>query len=543
MSSGLMARYQKSRRSSLTLYRRPVTSNDRIRGILHAVSLDPLPPADPGPPPKSDLRLHVPCDDGVPQTIQLVKRKERQSSSTKLEPLPPLSRTVDAEFLALLEKKVSLCCFQCDFSDSDIDQQNRAVKQSALQEILAIYSEHKLAVQLPMEVNVTVLSMCESNIFRQLPVADPIVLLTDQIPVFQDQEMQHISLCYKILQKLIVLTEKNSIVTMDFARKLMKCFNSPDLDEREMLANVMYMLYQLHTSHSSEFISRIGVLLTEYREGIIPPFCVIPCLVFLSRLLQAMTQSLPPVFFEVCTQSVLQLLATRHVVLFFPIFSKFVVMLASFNESMAMRTVQMVVLHWPSTCPSKQECFINLMTDVIPYLTRDDFMKHVRMIFTMYQNCASSTAKVVDASLRLWRENELRPHILEKTKVIFPMLFYAYLDISKNHWSAAIQTKVLSVLKTMQCLDSVVYQDLMARANDIVPRPEDSKAQRNWAIIARTAARVDRNVDVSQTLGEIQMQFNSYLQESIGSRRTIKSGNALVNARVVVPSPNHPTWS
>lgn len=551
----MISRYQKARRSSLTLYVRPVTSTPNIRGIIHTASLQPMPILDPTPPPPDhaarpqskppracDLAIPEADDDGVPQTIQLVCSSGRHSDAPRLEILPPLSRTVDNAFLELFERKMKICTTKCDFGSPNADIENKSIKQTTLTEILGIYSEPRFAKQLPIEAHMQVLEMCKTNIFRQLPTVDPVVLSSEILPTFQDPAMQHIMFCYKIIQKLIAVTDKNSIVKMNLGKQFLKQFNSPDIDERDALANILYLMAQAKPKRTTEIITSVGVMLTEYREGILPPFCVFPCLTFLIRILNSTAQSIPQVFFDVCRKNVLELLSTRHLVSFFPSFHKLMVTLAALHTHMASATMERAARLWPSTSPSKQECVINLITDVIPHLGREYFLKHVKMIFYVYQNCAFSTAKVVDASLRVWQETDIRPRIMERTKVIFPIIFDAYLTISKSHWCPGIQTKVLSVLKTMQCLDSTTYEDLMARANGLLPaNPEENKTQRNWAVIARAAARADRSVNVSQVLGEIQMQFNG--GNSLLSIHSVQSGVTRSTAKLFIPSSaSVPVW-
>ena len=541
---GLMARYNRARRSSLSLYSRPSSLPHKIKGLLHLEVLEPMAPQSSDEQTVSSVQQPI-VDDDVPDTIKLVKTSARNVNQQKFERLPPLSRTVDNAFLDLFSRKIQLCCSKCDFSGSPVDNENRDIKKTTLNEFLTMYGELKFASHLPMDVHMQILSMCKSNIFRQIPIVNPEVLSSDHLPKFEDPEMQHISLCYKLLQKVIGVTEKGSVVTCDLAVQLMKLFNSPDIDEREYLANLVYMIYQSMPQSSADILTRVGILLVEYREKMIPPFCVIPSLIFLLRVFNSPTQAVVSRFFDVYNKGVLQLLSTPHLVSFFPHFSKLVTTVAASNARMASRTIELAIAQWPSTKPSKQECFVDIVTDLLLHVSRKEFSRMVKTIFQFYENCAHSTARVVEASFRVWQESGMRPKIMEHTKTIFPLVFNTYVAVSKTHWNSAIQTKALSVLKTMQSLDSKTYEDLIVRSTHLAPQPRtENNMQKKWALIARAAATADRSVNISQVLGEIQIHFNSSVLATSQSSVT-RSSMTRSMPKVVVPlahGASSPSW-
>ena len=524
-----MARYTQQRRSSLTLSTRPTSLPSRFKGLLHQQILDPIAKTPSGDEQAESAEEPL-CDD-VPDVVQLVNSAAATFERRRFERLPQLSRTVDPAFLDLLSRKINICCSKCDFSSPNTDNENKEIKTATLTEFYCMYHELKFATRLPMDVHMQIFSMCKTNIIRQIPIVDPRVLSSDSLPKFQDLEMMHLSLCYKILKQMISVCDKTPLINMEFVVQLLKLFSAPDMNEREELAALLYSIYQIRSENSQEILNRVGLLLMEYKEKVIPPFCVVPSLIFLFRVFNNPNQPVSPVFYNVYKTYVLPLLSTQHLVLFFSPFNSLATSVASMSASMARIIIEHAVCQWPSTKPSKQECFVNLVTDVLCHLGRKDIVRMAKPIFRMYEMAAHSTARVVEASFRIWNTKELRPKLLEYTKVIFPLVFSTYVSVSKTHWNTAIQTKALAVLKIMHSLDSKTYDELVARMTHLAPQSRaENNRQKKWAIIARAAAFVDRDVNISQILGEIQMQFNaSRITQSVASMT--KS-----TPRVVIPA-------
>jgi hypothetical protein len=167
---------------------------------------------------------------------------------------------------------------------------------------------------------------------------------------------------------------------------------------------------------------------------------------------------------------------------------------------------------FPLRAPSKQVDWVVWITRLAEMVGEQDFPLVVKPLFMFYARLARSlSSKVVEASFKIWTNIALIPRIIDYTREVFLLLHPSIMQTMRDHWKRSTQLHCLSTLAQMQDLDPYIFQELnLAPKKKQQPLPVDEtlgvKAN-NWKLIARAAAKRDRDLSLKQAIRGIDQIF------------------------------------
>lgn len=169
---------------------------------------------------------------------------------TVIELLPPLREVALSERPTLFLRKIQLCCFLCDFSDTFKCVYEKEIKRQTLYELFDIIQSGSFKFS---EYQEELIQMISVNIFRCLPPAHHGNSGTEAVDPedddkYLDPSWPHLQLVYEILLRYIVSPETDIKIAKRyidhiFVLKLLDLFESEDQREREYLKTILHRIY------------------------------------------------------------------------------------------------------------------------------------------------------------------------------------------------------------------------------------------------------------------------------------------------------------
>ncbi|OHT03311.1 phosphoprotein phosphatase [Tritrichomonas foetus] len=562
----LLSRYSDKRGSALSVTKRSNSSTALQKIAYHTArvaTLEPIKEATSSPEPKRSADDII-DEQGIPNTLMTVQQvKQKHHHDIQVPQLQPLPQNIDSSAFPLIEKKLELCSILPDFTDVDADKLAKNTKTMTLKELMNVFNSPVVVPILSPAIISKFFDMIKANLNRGLPAIPKKYLCFDDEPPLVDIAWPHLSLVYTVLQKFQEISPKNENFNDDFVNLLLNLLHAPDINERDKVVEIFIKYLDTYPDKEPYIFKRIGYFLIGYKEKVYDPFCVIPCLrIFLTRFKlnsppitnnSSNNNNKPPpvvnekhlAFFK---QSILPLYSSQHIFSYYPLLTETFDFFIKQDISMCTFIFRTVVKGFPEARPSKQILFIQMLNFLVERTDPSDFEKIAVKLFTLYARCSQSCHyKVVDASFQIWGNVSIIPKILDNTSVIYPIVYANFNRTMKEHWSNRAQNAALNTLKSMHDTDPFMFDELnqnTQKKGNIMPEKDNAALQlhKNWAMVARTAAKVDRNVNLVRILADIQIKFNSNNNDMVAKKppnRPIAKTNSNASPAPKIVSPGN----
>ena len=524
----LLSRYATRKNSALTFHKRSLSSSALQKIAYHTTRVATLEPIKDAEETKAKYARGAddPIDDiGIPNTLMTVPIvKQKHHKDIVFPDLEPLPVTVSPATLDLIEKKLELCSTLCDFTDPDVDKDAKVTKANALKELANIFCSPMNIRDLNAAVMDKFFDMIMTNVLRGRPEIPRIYLFWNDEPMMTDNAWPHLSLVYRLLNGYRDIQPKDPRFSdWEFMRKFTPLFAAADMKERDEVLRLFLNCVTVCPSYEKELLKELAFLLVEYREGRADPFCVSPVLRYVLEKVKVNGANVE-VYNSFVTKFILPLVACQHLMSFYGLITQIFDALMEIKEDLAPVYLRHVLKCWPESKPSKQVLYINLINFLVERLDPSVFEEETKPVFHLYARCAMSChAKVADASFQIWQNVKIIPMIIDSSKAIFPIVFNILHRTMKEHWSTRVQNAALNCLKNLHELDPFMFDELtqiQKKGQVTGPDPAGVVLHKNWATVARAAARVDREFNLAKILADIQIRFNvSAIQTSVSMRK------------------------
>ncbi|OHT16797.1 phosphoprotein phosphatase [Tritrichomonas foetus] len=520
MSVMLLSRYSNKRSSALSIKKRSASSTALQKLAYHTsryATLEPISEATTPAVPKSKSMSSIdePVDEVIPNTLMTVELvKQKHHKDIQLPSLPNLPATIDNNAFPLIEKKLDLCCTLCDFTDTDVDRSAKSIKTQTLKELMNVFDSPTVVKNVSDSLLDSFFKMIKINLNRGLPSIPKKYLFYDDEPMMVDIAWAHLSNVYQLISKYQQINPRDKRFDHDYLNLMYSLLHAPDINERDFIVSFFTLYLETFPDQENSVLEKLSNILVGYRDKVYDPFCVIPCLrIFQTRfkLKTEIDQNHLKFFYK----AILPLHNAKHIFSYYNLLSDIMSFLISLDNELSMKIFFIVLKSWPEARPSKQILFINMINFIIERVPPEKFEKVAKPLFSLYARCSQNCHyKVVDASFQIWGNVTILPMILDNTRIIYPIVYPWFNKTMKEHWSNRTQNAALNTLKSMHDTDPFMFDELSQNQNQKkgAPPPIDPKAaqlHKNWALVARSAAKVDKNVNLARILAEIQIKFNT----------------------------------
>lgn len=474
----------------------------------------------------TDEKSEDPLDDVgvVTATITTIPQIHyKHHEDLVLQNVPPMKNL--SSDIDLLIKKFDLCMHMCDFADPDVDVSAKRVKQNNLQEIDNLFADEKNVniVASNQQASDKLFEMIYTNLFRGIPSTKTMYLIYDHEPPIVESTWPHLQYVYSILLKYQKAKPKDSHLSSTFLQKMYTLLEAPDLQERSCVLDFLREYVKAYPDQIPKILYHFEAIARDYVDRSITPFPIMPILNFFLGLIKEPNSNqnyeLYTKFFD---NAIIPLISAQHILSYTTIMTEIFDLFIDADSNYAIKIIKKLVAAWPQSCPSKQQGFISFINNATGKLTPDDFKIACPIVFGLYAKVArSSHGKIVQASLRIWSDVKIIPMIMDNTALIFPIIFPSIQNVMKNHWNPQARNMALEVLTSMHDYDPFVFDELSQQQlnNNLNEKSNNKDASsaigatmqppkhRNWAMIARMAARRDNDMNLARVLADIQVKF------------------------------------
>ncbi|XP_073276634.1 serine/threonine protein phosphatase 2A 57 kDa regulatory subunit B' beta isoform-like [Primulina huaijiensis] len=420
------------------------------------------------------------------------------SPTGSIENQPMFRDVAVTERQSLFMRKLQICCFLFDFSDTLKMVREKEIKRQTLVELVDfIQSGSGKITESNQEEMIRMVSV---NIFRCLPPAshenygsenaDP-----EEEDQYVDPSWPHLQLVYELLLRYIVSSDTDTKIAKryidhSFVLKLLDLFDSEDPREREYLKTILHRIYGKFMVHrpfirkainnifyrfiyETERFSGIGELL-EILGSIINGFAL-PMKeehkLFLVRALIPLHKSKP--------------VATYHHQLSYCI-TQFV----EKDYKLADTVIRGLLKYWPVTNCQKEVLFLGELEEVLEATQASAFQRCMVPLFRQIAHCLNSSHfQVAERALFVWNNEHIVSLIAQNRGIILPIIFEALEKNVQSHWNQVVHDLTVNVRKMFMAMDAELFDECKRHYAQKQARTWELEEQRElkWRRLAAVA--------------------------------------------------------
>ncbi|KAF5959371.1 hypothetical protein HYC85_000580 [Camellia sinensis] len=398
------------------------------RGQRKVSKAEPIEPPSSNYPPPSVIVNHAsrtsvgpPSSAPNSQPLSMVA----PPNSGVVEVLPMLKDSPPQDRHVLFLRKLQICCFSFDFSDTLKSVREKEIKRQTILELIDLVQSGTCKLNETLQEEL--IRMISVNIFRCLPPAshensgteagDP-----EEDDVYLEPSWIHLQLIYELLLRYVVSNETDTKVAKryidhSFVLKLLDLFDSEDPREREYLKTILHRIYgkfMVHRPHSG-----IGELL-EILGSIINGFALPMKEEHKLFLVRALIPLHKPKSISVYHQQLLYCI------------TQFVEKDYKLADTVIRGT-------WPVTNCGKEVLFLGELEEVLEATQPPEFQRCMVPLFRQIGRCLNSSHfQVAERALFLWNNEHVVSLIAQNRQVILPLIYEALEKNMRGHWNQAV---------------------------------------------------------------------------------------------------------
>lgn len=461
------------------------------------------------------------CDmDDIPKAKKVI-------SDIKLPDLPPIPDPKDAGFRDALVAKFDLINTPLHFEDTDSDLSAKEVRLTTINQVFNLSTKPS---EMSKDDTYYLFDALCKVVFRDVERVKAIHMSSDDLVTFTEPQMGQLSLCYQsILNLMPVIPEK---FDERFIGKLIDRFFVPDVSERNTLSQFVVSIVKNAPELKQSTIKRCCNVMIDYIDKRKTPHVLLPCLTVICELIKGEKVLTP--YADIYKNYILLGITFPHFQSCADRMQELIELFIEKEPTVVIPTLQYLLRHFPQTRSNKTIALLNTTAKVIAKISQKEFKIYWRQIFDVFMRASCSPQiKVVNASYAIWKNIAIEPMIMDNARKIFPAIYPLLMKALSAKWSSDIETVINEILSAMNRIDSFVFQDLCrqkgAKGSAQSAAPPNDRLK-NWATIARGAARTDRDLNLALKLAEIQKTFSATQQlttyaSQMGSKSSMSSGS------------------
>ncbi|KAH0798351.1 phosphoprotein phosphatase [Histomonas meleagridis] len=418
--------------------------------------------------------------EATPFNVKTPIKKDDQPDLSDYKTIPAHLPPIDSsKFANVFSQKIRVCSYICDFSDDQADIDLKKLKKSYLEEIIAL-------------INSQALSSKNHEKGGTLSVSP--------IP---DHPNSHLPLIYKVLALTYhVFGKYDDIFNFEFIRTLFQYLRSSNVKERKTVSTILEHYIFCSKQHKDLIYPMLIQELESSNYNSSPPFSIGVVLELFYHIFQRFIISNQE--FSELFNEILRILRHPYFCMFSDEYRCLIDFLTDVSPNILPRVVSSIIQHWPMTDSNKETIFIYLTLDLIPKMKVKTLSPFINRIFSIYGHCTSSLSlQVSEAAIKLWTITKFENVIYEFSAQAITFMFEPILNASKEHWSKQIREYAEQVLRIMPRINPRAF-----RSKCSTNESNDNNELKKWALIARTASKNDRDINLGNKLSEITVIFS-----------------------------------
>ncbi|XP_009358742.2 serine/threonine protein phosphatase 2A 57 kDa regulatory subunit B' beta isoform-like [Pyrus x bretschneideri] len=420
--------------------------------------------------------------------------------SGTIEPLPMFRDVPVSERQHLFLRKLQVCCFQFDFSDTLKTPREKEIKRQTLLELVDFIQSGSGKITETCQEEM--IKMVSVNIFRCLPPAshensgqentDP-----EEEELYLEPSWPHLQLVYELLLRYIVSSDTDTKVAKryidhSFVLKLLDLFDSEDPREREYLKNILHRIYgkfMVHRPFIRKAINNIFyrfIYETERHSGIAE------LLEILGSIINGFALPMKEEHKLFLVRALIPLHKPKSIGMYHQQLSYCIIQFVEKDYKLADTVVRGLLKYWPVTNCQKEVLFLGELEEVLEATQAAEFQRCMVPLFRQIARCLNSSHfQVAERALFLWNNEHIVNLIAQNRKVILPIIFEALEMNIQNHWNQAVHGLTVNVRKMFLEMDAELFDECQRQLSEREVRAREVEEEREltWKKLSDAAAQ------------------------------------------------------
>ncbi|CAH1443805.1 unnamed protein product [Lactuca virosa] len=398
----------------------------------------------PGPNPSSDVTVNHASRSAIVIDQQPIVRPPLTTISTSppqpgvVEILPMLKDVPVADRHVLFLKKLQICSYIFDFTDTLKNTMEKEIKKQNLLELVELVQSGSSKMNEIMQGEM--IKMISLNIFRCLPPQAHENTGTENLDpeeddMFLDPSWPHLQVVYELLLRYVVSSDTDTKVAKrylnhSFVLNLLDLFDTEDPRE------------QRHPG-ISELLEILGSIINGFAVPMKEEHKL-----FLSRAL-------------------IPLHKPKSVNLYHQQLSYCVTQFVEKDYKLADIVIKGLLKYWPVTNCGKEILFLGELEEVLDATQPVEFQRVMLPLFTRIGRCINSTHfQVAERALFLWNNERVVTLIAQNRHMILPIIFESLEKNIQGHWNQSINELTTNVRRMFIEMDPDLFEECQTRYMD-----------------------------------------------------------------------------
>ncbi|XP_021753656.1 serine/threonine protein phosphatase 2A 57 kDa regulatory subunit B' beta isoform-like [Chenopodium quinoa] len=418
--------------------------------------------------------------------------------SGSVEALPMFKDVPAAERQNLFLRKLQICCYQFDFTDTLKSVREKEIKRQTLMELIEFIQSGSGKIH--ETVQDEMIKMVSINIFRCLPptshentgveATDP-----EEEEPFLEPSWPHLQLVYELLLRYVVSQDTDTKVAKryidhSFVLKLLDLFDSEDPREREYLKTILHRIYgkfMVHRPFIRKAINNIFyrfIYETERHSGIGE------LLEILGSIINGFALPMKEEHKLFLVRALIPLHKPKPVGLYHQQLSYCITQFVEKDYKLADTVIRGLLKYWPVTNCQKEVLFLGELEEVLEATQSAEFQRCMVPLFRQIARCLNSPHfQVAERALFLWNNEHIVSLIAQNRTMILPIIFEALEKNIQSHWNQAVHGLTVNVRKMFLEMDVELFEECQRQYEDKVARAKEVEEQRQltWKRLAEVA--------------------------------------------------------
>ncbi|KAL2933501.1 B'BETA: Serine/threonine protein phosphatase 2A 57 kDa regulatory subunit B' beta isoform [Bienertia sinuspersici] len=419
-----------------------------------------------------------------------------------VESLPLFKDVPTGERQNLFMRKLQICSYQFDFSDTLKSVREKEIKRQTLMELIEFIQSGSGKIH--ETVQEEMIKMVSINIFRCLPPSsheNTGVEATDpeEEEPFLEPSWPHLQLVYELLLRYVVSQDTDTKIAKryidhSFVLKLLDLFDSEDPREREYLKTILHRIYgkfMVHRPFIRKAINNIFyrfVYETERHSG------VGELLEILGSIINGFALPMKEEHKLFLVRALIPLHKPKPVGLYHQQLSYCITQFVEKDYKLADTVIRGLLKYWPVTNCQKEVLFLGELEEVLEATQAAEFQRCMVSLFKQIARCLNSPHfQVAERALFLWNNEHIVSLIAQNRSVILPIIFEALEKNIQSHWNQAVHGLTVNVRKMFLEMDVELFEECQRQYEDKVSRAKEVEEQRQltWKRLAEVAGEED----------------------------------------------------
>ena len=510
------------KQSSLTLYK---SSSGQVRKLVDAVKLPSLKGTFSSPiienydkesneetnAKKKSVHFDLcsaPISDLQQTTTSLLRFDSfRDLSPIIIEDTPSLPMADSPSFSKVFKRKIEACNQICSFADEEKEKTSIDRKTKYLTEI------HKLFIGASPQSNKlsdedfeVIFNMAMKNIVRRLPNLGPLVFVNEDVAPLTEPAWVHLQIAYQILSKILFEFPEAPFLTFKTIVRILRVSSTSEARERFQIATFISRFVDLRPEFLEPLINKFTKMISAYLDQLSSPFSVATIISAFHIILKD-SNDVKPFFTKFFKNCIVPLIGDNY----FSFFEQTLLSIVSFfiddDPRNSSSIVSIILKKWPYTRISKQTTFLAMLMKCMPKMPVRELQPLIPKIFNLLANASDSECyKVAETAFTMWTTAGFERIINDNIKLIVQVFSPHIINAKNNHWSQTVRNNANFAISIISKRDPKFIINFNNQFGNAAIQ-EAERHLKNWALIARDAARKYIDFNLSKKLNEISAVY------------------------------------